>query len=740
MFQTQDIPTPPVEAPRKALRVALVGNPNTGKTTLFNALTGLKQKVANYPGVTVERKTGQFSFEGVQIEVIDLPGAYSLRPTNDVERIARDVLLGLMATEKPVDIVVVCLDAGNLERNLYFATQVMDLGLPTLVALTMNDEAASMGAPVDRTVLEQHLGRPVIETVAPTYKGITELKRAIIQASGKHGEDLPWSIGEKVLAAIESLAAEIGAQKPMERRILRQIAVELLLDRRGTNRMIDLPGIREKVGKLRAELEWAGVKWVESESLGRYAWIKSVVDTTRRKSEEKFKPTRSDRVDRVLTHPFFGLAIFIAVMAVVFQSIYTWAGPFMDAIDLATAWTASQVAGNMAAGPLRELLTDGIISGVGAVLIFLPQILLLFLFIVLMEDSGYLARAAFVMNRHMRRFGLTGHAFIPMLSGFACAIPAIMSTRNISDPRTRLATIMAVPLTSCSARLPVYALMIGALIPATPLFAGFTSQGFVLLGAYIFSILAALVVARTFRMTVLKGRQQPFIIELPPYRLPNWKTVLISVWERGRMFVTQAGTIILAINIILWFIAYYPHDASLAAKYDLLRNQAQAELGGEQATERITELNSKQSGEMLRGSIAGKLGQAIEPAIAPLGFDWKIGIGLLASFAAREVFVSTMAIVYNVGEADESSVSLMDAIRSEKHPVSGKRVYSPLVALNIIIFFILACQCMGTVAVVKRETNSWKWPLVMVGYMTTLAYVTCLIFYQVGIRLFPGMA
>ncbi|MCB1220055.1 MAG: ferrous iron transport protein B [Planctomycetales bacterium] len=739
MLTSQDLPDQQKGTLPRTIRVALVGNPNTGKTTLFNALTGLKQKVANYPGVTVERKSGIFSFEGLQIEVIDLPGAYSLRPTNDVERITRDVLLGMMGSEQPVDVVVVCLDAGNLERNLYFATQVLDLGLPGVVALTMNDEAASMGQPVDPVVLEQHLGRPVVETVAPTYKGITELKKVILQAVGREGEDLPWSIGEKVLHAIEHLAAEIGKHKPMERRILRQVSVELLLDRRGTNRMIDLPGIRELVGKLRAELEWAGVKWVESESIGRYAWIKSVIETTRVRSEEKFKPSRSDKVDRVLTHPVFGLAIFLVVMAVVFQSIYTWAGPFMDMIDGLTAASASAVASSMPSGPLRDLLTDGIISGVGAVLIFLPQIILLFLFIVLMEDSGYLSRAAFVMNRHMRRFGLTGHAFIPMLSGFACAIPAIMSTRNISDPRTRLATIMAVPLTSCSARLPVYALMIGALIPATPLFAGFTTQGFVLLGAYIFSICAALLVARAFRMTVLKGRQQPFIIELPPYRVPSWKTVLNSVWERGRMFVTQAGTIILAINIILWFIAYFPHDNSLQAKYDSQRGAAQASLSGDELELRLEELDSLQSGEMLRGSIAGKLGQVIEPVIEPLGFDWKIGIGLLASFAAREVFVSTMAIVYNVGEADETSVSLMDAIRNEKH-ADGQRVYSPLVALNIIIFFILACQCMGTVAVVKRETNSWKWPLVMVGYMTALAYVTCLVFYQLGIRFFPGLA
>ncbi|MCB1218895.1 ferrous iron transport protein B [bacterium] len=739
MLTSHDQPGSKPATETQTIRVALVGNPNTGKTTLFNALTGLKQKVANYPGVTVERKSGQFSFEGHSIEVIDLPGAYSLRPTNDVERITRDVLLGLMGSEKPVDVVVVCLDAGNLERNLYFATQVLDLGLPGVVALTMNDEATSMGQPVDPVILEQHLGRPVVETVAPTYKGVTELKRSILQAIGREGEDLPWSIGEKVLHAIEHLAVEIGRHKPMERRILRQIAVELLLDRRGTNRMIDLPGIRELVGKLRAELEWAGVKWVESESLGRYAWIRSVIETTRSASEEKFKPSRSDRVDRVLTHPVFGLGIFLLVMAVVFQSIYTWAGPFMDMIDGLTAAAATAVAGSMSPGPLRDLLTDGIISGVGAVLIFLPQILLLFLFIVLMEDSGYLARAAFVMNRHMRRYGLTGHAFIPMLSGFACAIPAIMSTRNISDPRTRLATIMAVPLTSCSARLPVYALMIGALIPATPLFAGFTAQGFVLLGAYVFSICAALLVARTFRMTVLKGRQQPFIIELPPYRIPSWKTVLNSVWERGRMFVTQAGTIILAINIILWFIAYFPHDNSLQVKYDAQRSSAESMLSGEQLELRMEEIDSLQSGEMLRGSIAGKLGQAIEPVIRPLGFDWKIGIGLLASFAAREVFVSTMAIVYNVGEADETSVSLMDAMRNEKH-ASGERVYSPLVALNIIIFFILACQCMGTVAVVKRETNSWKWPAVMVGYMTLLAYVSCLLFYQIGIRIWPGLA
>jgi ferrous iron transport protein B len=418
-----------------------------------------------------------------------------------------------------------------------------------------------------------------------------------------------------------------------------------------------------------------------------------------------------------------------------FQSIFTWATPFMDAIDGAFIWLGDAVAAALPAGPLASLLVDGVIAGVGSVVIFLPQILLLFLFIALLEDSGYMARAAFIMNRHMRRVGLHGRAFIPMLSGFACAIPAIMSTRTISDPKDRLITMMVVPLTSCSARLPVYALMIAAAIPPVALWGGFTAQGAALWGAYAFSLVAAVSMAFLFRRTLLKGAPQAFIMELPPYRLPSIRTVLTTMWERGKLFLTQAGTIILGISIVLWFLAQFPAQPQVRAQYDAERAAATATLSGEALDARVAELDNTEQGALLRGSYAGRMGRVIEPLIAPLGFDWKIGIGLIGSFAAREVFVSTMAVVYNVGEADETSKGLIEAIRSDINANTGKPLFTTLVAINLMLFFILACQCMSTVAVVKRETNSWKWPLFMLGYMTALAWIVCFAVYQIGTRL-----
>jgi ferrous iron transport protein B len=723
----------------RELRVALAGNPNSGKTTLFNALTGLRTKVGNYPGVTVEKKEGLLLHGRQTFRLIDLPGTYSLSAASEDERVVRDVLLGVLPSQPPVDLVLLVVDASHLERHLYLATQVLDLGLPVVVALTMNDEARYLGRAVDPSVLSRQLGVPVLEVVAPRGHGVQELKDALGHAIGAVPTALPWRIGDMFLTFIDRLAFQMGQTLAAPLSFRRYIALQMLLESRSEHPLLHLEGVCEMVVEMRRELDASGIRWREAEARGRYDWIRDASRDAR--AAAGYRATFSDRVDRVLIHPLWGMLIFVAIMAVVFQAVFSWATPFMDAIDAGFSAIAAGLEGALPAGPLQGLLVDGVVAGVGSVVIFLPQILLLFLFIALLEDSGYMARAAFLMNRHMRRVGLHGRSFIPMLSGFACAIPAIMATRVISDPKDRLITMLVVPLTSCSARLPVYALMIAAAVPATAIAGGFTAQGLALWGAYAFSLLAAVAAAYVMRRTVLKGEPQAFILELPPYRLPDWKTVLASMWERGRLFLTQAGTIILCISILLWFLASFPVDRAAAGAFEMQRSQARASAADEALLgTQLAAIDNEEAGQKLRTSFAGRLGRLIEPAIAPLGFDWKIGIGLIGSFAAREVFVSTMAVVYNVGDADETSGSLLDALKKDINPRTGKPVFSLIVAINLMLFFILACQCMSTVAVVKRETASWKWPLFMVGYMTALAYVVCLVFYQVASRLWPGSA
>lgn len=716
----------------RSIRIALAGNPNSGKTTLFNALTGLHQKVANYPGVTVEKKEGHFTHKGQPFTVVDLPGTYSLSATSEDERLVRDVLLSVHPHEA-VDMVLLVVDASHLERHLYLATQVLDLGLPVVVALTMNDEARYLGKGVDPEVLAPTLGVAVVEVIAPKNHGLIELRNAVAEAVGAVPTALPWRIGDTFLQNIDELARHIGEHRPAPLSFRRYVALQMLLENHHEHPLLHLPGVADLVAQYRGKLDASGIRWREAEARGRYAWIKDAAREARQ-PVNGYVPTLSDRIDRVLLHPVAGLVIFLGVMAVIFQAIFSWAAPFMNAIDGAFSWLGEAVGAALPAGPLSGLLVDGVIAGVGAVMVFLPQILLLFFFVSLLEDSGYMSRAAFLMNRHMRRFGLHGRAFIPMLSGFACAIPAIMATRTISDPKDRLITMMVVPLTSCSARLPVYALMIAASVPAIPLFGGFNTQGATLWGAYAFSLLAAVSMALLFRRTILKGAPQAFILELPPYRVPSIRTVLTTMWERGKLFLTQAGTIILSISIVLWFLANFPMQPQLHQRYETMRAEARGALQGEALESRVAELDATEQGEVLRDSYAGRLGHVIEPLIRPLGFDWKIGIGLIGSFVAREVFVSTMAVVYNVGEADEKSHTLQDAIRSDFNPNTGKPTFTLLVSLNLILFYILAMQCMSTVAVVKRETGSWKWPLFMLGYMTALAYSVCLLVYQIGTR------
>lgn len=635
--------------------VALAGNPNAGKTTLFNFLTGLRQKVANYPGVTVEWRSGAWKAGDANITLIDLPGLYSLETTSVDESIARDVLEGKVEGVPRPDVIVAVVDATNLERNLYLVTQLFDFGVPIVVALTMIDVFEKREHKIDIDRMSRMLGVPVVAVKAADGEGRDDLENAVIKAASVNPR-FPFHAD--------------GADATENSRIF-----------------------------------------------ARYGFISKVVQESV-VHNDRGAHELSEKVDRILTHRFFGLIILLLVLLVVFQTIFTWASLPMDLLEQGFGWLGETVKARMPEGVLADLVVDGVIAGVGGVLIFLPQILLLFLFISILEDTGYMARAAFLLDKLMSRVGLHGKAFLPLMSSFACAIPGIMATRTIENSRDRFATIMIAPLMSCSARLPVYTLMIGAL------FAGRTVLGFLSLGAvlmlamYLLGIAAAIVVAFILKRTILKAEPAPFLMELPPYRLPNLRTVVQNMYLRAWMFVKRAGTVILAISIVLWALMYFPRDTT--------SGDPAAVAGVEQQAE------PRPESRQLENSYAGRLGHAIEPVISPLGYDWKIGVALIASFAAREVLVSTLSIIYNVGkDENEESESLIAAVRDARRP-DGTIVWTPLTALSLMVFFVLAMQCMSTVAIVRRETNSWRWPLFMVGYMTVLAYVAALVTYQGG--------
>ncbi len=722
----------------RAATVALVGNPNSGKTTLFNSLTGLRQKVANYPGVTVEKKEGFFTLPASEkiIAALDLPGAYSLLTRSPDEEIVHRVISGRQAGTPVPDLLVIVVDAFNLERNLFFVTQLLETGIPCVLALNMWDMVAQGGTVIDLAKLGQSLKVPIVPTVGRRRQGIQELKGVIEkQLSGgvKQGEngfhiDLPASVETEILRIQQMIDGHVHFPPSG----LRAEALRLLGDSQFRSSLFqEVPALRQTEVSARANLTEDKLDSASVEAETRYAYVQNLCRQVIRQPA-KASASLSEKLDGILTHKVWGFAVFFALMALVFQSIFTWASAPMDAISALVDGLSGWAAAHLPEGQLNSLIVDGVIAGVGSVVIFLPQILFLFFFIALFEDSGYMARAAFVLDRVMRKVGLSGKSFIPLLSSFACAVPAIMSTRTIEDKNDRLATIMVAPLMSCSARLPVYALMISAFIPSLPVLGIFDLQGVTLFSMYALSLLAGLGMAAIFRKTLLKGYQTPFVLELPPYRIPNLRTVLMTMWEKAGQFLYRAGTIIFTLSIILWFLASYPRHQAVETKFEQMKTAAAATYSGADLDARMTEIEGLHKSEQMRGSFAGKLGQWIEPVIRPLGYDWKIGIGLIASFAAREVLVSTLAIVYGVGESDNTDANLAKRLQRETSPVTGLPVYSPLVAVSIMVFFVLACQCMSTVAVVKRETNSWRWPLFMIAYMTALAWTGAFAVYQGG--------
>jgi ferrous iron transport protein B len=702
---------------------AVVGNPNSGKTTLFNALTGLRQKVGNYPGVTVEKKSGQFIGQhGEKIELLDLPGSYSLNSHAPDECVTRDVLLGLRSDTPRPDRILCVMDASHLERNLYFITQVLELGLPTIIALNMIDLAQSQGIVIDVQKLSQELDVPVIACQANHQETVLPLKLALSRAEINRSSwaqklPSPWMRAIDGVAAVWAHAEEKTSQRDP---LLRMKSLLLLAS---PDAEIESLSKEMRAGSAlgialaqRSMLDRELPLWREVLVSARYDRITELCQAAQGRSSIA-SDAMTHHLDEVLTHPLWGWFGFLGIMGLMFLSIFVIAAYPMSWIEATFGFLGNLVREMIPQGDLRNLISDGIIAGIGGVVTFLPQILVLFFFIGLLEDTGYMARAAFLMDRVMSKVGLHGKSFIPLLSSYACAIPGIMATRTIENAKDRLVTILVAPLMSCSARLPVYALMIAALFPK-----GTTSiwiQGAIMMGLYLFGTFAALGFAWLFKKTILQGETPVFLMELPPYRCPAFKHVFLQMIQRAEMFLKRAGTVILGISVLLWFLASFPKKPSSDA-----RN------GNTPSQNTIASATSDKAAQ-LEYSYAGHFGHFIEPVIAPLGFDWKIGIGLVAAQAAREVFISTLAIIYHVENDEEHPDSLSTTLIQEKRP-NGTLVYTPLTCLSILVFFVLSMQCISTLAVVRRETNSLRWPLFQFCYMTGAAYLASLLIYQGG--------
>lgn len=705
------------------ITVALIGNPNTGKSSLFSALAGIHQRVGNYPGVTVEKKIGQMTVQGQAVELIDLPGTYSLSARSPDEMIAVDVLLGRVTDVALPDLVLCIVDASNLPRNLYLASQLLELGLPTIVVVNMMDLADRKGLRINIPLLQQRLGVPVIVTQAHRRVGITELRAALVRVAREPVITRPSPLPAVLRDEVQRLSDWITAagHQPLPRYWLERLVLDVGGGLESSPELQRRVGLSGEMHAARDRMEQAGLSLPAAEAMARYDWVGRVLEGV---VEEPLQTPAdwSARLDRVLTHRIWGTLAFVLVMIVIFQAVFSGAAPAMDGVEWLVGGLGDLVGSWLPTGPLRDLVVNGIVAGVGAVLIFLPQILLLFFFVAILEDCGYLARTAYLMDRIMVQLGLSGKSFIPLLSSFACAVPGIMATRTIENRRDRLLTILIAPLMSCSARLPVYTLFIGAFIPARDYLGGWMGlQGLTLVLMYSVGIVAAVVISWILGRTVVRGETPPFVMELPRYTVPSPRVVLMRVVESGWSFVRRAGTLILATSVVVWALSYYPRgivDANPS--------------GGMTSAAADADLAARH----MRESYLGRLGQWIEPAVRPLGWDWRIGCAVLASFPAREVVISTLGVLYQVGEdADAGSAPLRERLRTATWEDTGERVFGVPVALSVMVFFALCAQCVSTLAVIRRETDSWRWPLFTFVYMTTLAYLGALAAYQVAFRL-----
>jgi ferrous iron transport protein B len=734
-FQFGPSPSKPSAATDRVQTVLLAGNANSGKTTIFNALTGARAQVSNYPGVTVTRSSRRITLpEGSSVEVVDLPGTYSLSANSPDEQVAADEVLGRRGD--PPDAVVVVVDAGAVERGLYLVLQIVETGVPVVVALNMIDEASAGGADFDTRRLGQWLGATVVPTIASRGRGLEELRKAIDATltrgprtdSARPG--LPAEAEQDVASVTDALADANFGQTPAVQRAWAVWSLLSLEHDDGAASGLPEP-VRRQVQAIQDRATQTKRNLHQELITARYRWIETVAADVRTQAREDTRQW-TERLDGILIHRVYGVAAFAVVMAVLFEALFSWSEPFIGAIEGATGWLQTLVATSLPPGVLNDLLIDGVIAGVGNVVVFVPQIAMLFFFIALLEDLGYLARVAFVIDRLMGRVGLHGKAFVPMLSGFACAIPAVMATRTIESRRDRLITMLTLPMVSCSARLPVYALVTAVVFAGEPRVFGLLSVGaLVLFSMYTLSVVATLGAATVLRRTVLTGPRLPLVLELPPYRVPVWRNVALVTWRRVRKFLEDAGTIILTMTIILWALLSFPHSAEIDTLHDASRAQVLATTPAADQQAALAELDGRLASEQLRYSVGGRMGRLIEPVLEPLGFDWRIGVGILGAFAAREVFVSTLGIVFGIEAADEESVSLRSSLQNATR-ADGSPLMTPLAGVSLMVFFVLACQCMSTIVVVRKEAGGWGWPVFMFSYMSVLAYVASLAVYQVG--------
>lgn len=739
----------------KPLVVALIGNPNTGKSTLFNALTGGNARVGNFPGVTVEKKTGRLKHAGQEVTLVDLPGTYSLAPRSADEMVSVDVLLGRQAEIGRPDAVVCITDSTNLERNLYLFSQIRDLGLPVVLVLNMWDTAQSRGIQINQELLATRLGIPVVVTSAQRREGMEQLKGAILQVV-QQAPPAPLRLFPETFSSemvmLQTWLSAAGSP-PLPGYLLER----LLLDVHGESEHRASLGVTgnlsEYLGAARQRLLHAGCRVPMVETKVRYDWIRRQLDGVVQASQSARQQTASDRIDRIVTHRVLGLVIFCALMLLVFQTISTWADPVMGLVETGQEWVQGLVTSVMAPGTFRSLLVDGVIAGVGSVVIFLPQIVLLFLFIALLEDCGYMARAAFLMDKLMTKVGLSGKSFLPLMSSYACAIPGIMATRTIENRRDRMVTMLIAPLMSCTARLPVYLLLIGAFVPPLTLvkwgktftsgsgdaareyFLGLwiTLPAVTLFAFYALGAVVAIPIAWLLKKTLFKGETPPFVMELPSYKWPSPRIVFDRVLDRAKAFLGEAGTLIFFVSVLIWAAGYFPGDHSQEHQ---LQSQIESisALGESRAAEAelLKDQQKAVSAQLIRDSYLGWTGQAIEPVVRPLGWDWRIGVGAVASFPAREVIVATLGTIFSLGgDVEAEDPGLRETLANATWP-DGRPLFTIPVALSVMVFFALCAQCGATLMVIRRETNSWRWPLFTFTYMTVLAYIGALVTYQAG--------
>ena len=695
---------------KRQIHIGLVGNPNSGKSSLFNALTGLHQKVGNFPGVTIDKKTGSSDMgAGNQALIVDLPGTYSLYPKRSDEWVTYKILLD-QDEEIKVDMVILLVDASNLRRNLLFCSQIIDLKIPVVIALTMMDLAAKKGIEIDVSGLERELGVPVVPVNPRKNKGMPQLKRILAQRA-QHLQQAPIrdfipnrALADDAVSQMRQVIPEISDYK----------ALHYLINHESFHFSKDMNHRIETIEEIN---QFNHTRVQAEEILQRYTRIRQVMQQTISEPDPLQRTLFTERLDNILMHRVWGYVILLAVLFLLFQSVF-WLAQFpMDGLDWAFTKMSYWVSSHLPDGWFRDLMVNGLLAGLSGILVFIPQIMILFGLITVLEDTGYMARISFLTDKLMRKVGLNGKSVMPMISGFACAVPAIMSSRNIENKKERLLTILVTPLMSCSARLPVYTMLIALVIPNKKVFGFFNSQGLVMMGLYLMGIVAALVVSYVAKRFIHSTEKSFFILELPTYRAPRWRNVAITMVSKAKIFVRDAGKVIIVISMILWGLSTYGPKGRMHAVAEKYANAPASEMKAKNAA-------------LLENSYAGILGRTIEPAIKPLGYDWKIGIALITSFAAREVFIGTMATLYSVeGGKDANPQTLRERMASARTD-DGAKVYTLATGVSLMIFYAFAMQCMSTLAVVKRETRGWKWPIIQLVYMTGLAYVMSLIAYQ----------